>query len=190
MLLCESYAFLRANSMCASITSSQFPSCSYDKTFFDCFLHVRDFFLLECGPMFWRLPQNCFVSSVRLQPVQHVFEMKRALKEFLVGELDGREPFPVLLESRFFVFHSTLVSSRALICCCPLHAVCTVSFPFALRLAIGCSSARGGLFKLSFTRRETLLTNVLFQVLHHHLFQSGVVSRFTLLSSNLTVQRQ
>ena len=51
-------------------------------------------------------------------------------------------------------FIPTFNSSGALTSCCPLYSISTVSLSFALRLALGCSSARGGLFKLSFTRRE------------------------------------
>ena len=46
-------------------------------------------------------------------------------KEFLRGELDGREPFPFPVDSRFFVFQSTPVSSKALIFCCPLFTMFT-----------------------------------------------------------------
>ena len=73
------------------------------------------------------------------------------------------------------VFHSTLLSSRALTFSCPLYVISKVSCSFALRLALGCRSARSGLLKLSFTRREVLLTKILFEVLEHHLCKSGTV---------------
>ena len=47
----------------------------------------------------------------------------------------------------------------------PLYAISTVVFPLPLDLlALGCSSARGGLSKLPFTRREMFLANFLFHV--------------------------
>ena len=46
-----------------------------------------------------------------------------------------------------------------------------------------------GLFRLSLMEREMLLAIFLYQVSDHHLFKSGVVSRLTLLDSNLNVQR-
>ena len=73
---------------------------------------------------------------------------------------------------------ATHVSSRALTFCCALYALSTVCFSFALRRALGCSCARGGLFKLSFTKGEIRLTYFLFQVSDRHIFRSGVVSRF------------
>ena len=71
-----------------------------------------------------------------------------------------------LLDSRFlsgsrFSPHSSPLEHR------PLDAISTVSCSFALRLAPGCSSARSGFFKLSFTRREMLLTKFVFQVSDH-----------------------
>ena len=69
------------------------------------------------------------------------------------------------------VFHSTLFPSRALtflVYCtqCPQFL-----FPFPLFLpSPACCSTRGGLFKLSFTKREMLVTNFLFEVPDHHLF--------------------
>ena len=67
--------------------------------------------------------------------------------------------FLVILPFLWIVLHSTLVTSRALNFCCPLYAISTVSLSVALKLALSCSSARRGLFKLSFTRKETLLAN-------------------------------
>ena len=68
------------------------------------------------------------------------------------------------------VFHCTQISSKALTFRCPMCAISTVSFSLSLRLALGCSGARGGLFKLPFTRREMLLAMLLLQVLDHHFF--------------------
>ena len=87
-------------------------------------------------------------------------------------------------------FHSTLISSRELDIRRPWYATPVISFSFTIRLTFGCGSARGGLFNLSFTGREMLLTNLLFEVADHLFFQSGVVSRCTLVNSILTVQRQ
>ena len=114
-------------------------------------------------------------------------------KVFRRGELDGREPLPFPQDSRFFsrsCFTPHLsFSSRARTFCCPLFGKSAV-FAFALSLTLSCSSARGGLFKLSFTRKEMLLTILLLQVPDPHLFKSCVVSRFTLLNSIWIVQRQ
>ena len=66
-------------------------------------------------------------------------------------------------------------------------------FHFSLGLALGSSGSKagGGFFKLSFTRRDTVLTNCLFQeVQEHHIFQSGKVPRFNLLNSVFNAQRQ
>ena len=59
--------------------------------------------------------------------------------------------FSILL---WIVFHNTLLSWSALNFCCPLYAISTVSFSFALRLSLGCSSATSGHLQLSFTRRS------------------------------------
>ena len=95
---------------------------------------------------------------------------------------------PLLL---LIVFHSTLVSSRALtFFCCPLCAISNVSFSIALRLALGCSSVRGGLFKFSFMRRKMLPHDLSASGVGPPFVQSGAVSRFILLNSILNVQRQ
>ena len=62
---------------------------------------------------------------------------------------------------------------------------------YQIVLALGCSSAkRRASFKLSFTRRETLLTIFLSKCRTNIFFKSVVVSRFTFLNSILNVQRQ
>ena len=69
-------------------------------------------------------------------------------KKFRRGKLDGREPIPFSFGFsllHWVVFHATLISSRALTVCCLVYTISTVSFSFALKLALGCSSARGGL---------------------------------------------
>ena len=58
------------------------------------------------------------------------------------------------------------------------------------KTCLGCSSARGGLFKLPSTRREMLLTNCLFQVSDHFFVQSVAVPVFNRLNSILHAQRQ
>ena len=96
--------------------------------------------------------------------------------------------FPLIL---WVVFHSILTSSRALTFCCPLYAISSVSFSFAPRLALGCSCARSGLFKLPLTRREMLLTIFLLQEGDHHLFFSVWYRLASHLVNNiLNAQRQ
>ena len=63
-------------------------------------------------------------------------------------------------------------------------------FSFARRLVLGCSMARSGLFKLSFTRRETPLAIFCSRNRTTIIAKSGVVSRLTLLNRILNVQRQ
>ena len=87
------------------------------------------------------------------------------------------------------VFHSTLFTSKALTFQILLYAIYRSVLSFALKLAFGCSSARGRLFKLSFLRRETFLTSGPFEVSDHRLLHSDVVLRFTLLNSILNMYR-
>ena len=76
-------------------------------------------------------------------------------KEFRRGELDGREPFPFPLGSRFFsgscfIPHLTIRVYLLLSMC----GFSTVSFSYALRPALRCSSARGGLFQVVFHEKR------------------------------------
>ena len=94
----------------------------------------------------------------------------------------------------WIVFHATLDSSRAL----TFVVHCTLSplflFLLPLGVALGCSSAkRRAFFKLSFTRRETLLTiflskyrTTIFQVwcsLANHLFEQYLECTATAMAS-------
>ena len=84
-------------------------------------------------------------------------------------------------------FHSHLPPREHLpfvVHCTHLHC-----FFFLCRETCPCvSSARDGLFKLSFTRRDMLITNFLFEVLDHHVV--WYVSRITLVKCILNVQRE
>ena len=55
----------------------------------------------------------------------------------------------------------------------PMFAISNMSCAVALGLTYGCSSAKSKLFKVSFTKRELLLTNFLFEVPDHHLVGVG-----------------
>ena len=87
------------------------------------------------------------------------------------------------------VFHSTLLTSGALTIRHPLYAISKNSVAFVLGLAFGCKSVRSGFSKFSFTIKEMLLINLLFEIWDHHQFQSCALPSVTFLNSVLNVQR-
>ena len=86
----------------------------------------------------------------------------RLSKEFRRGELDGREPLPLPLGSRFFgdraSFHTCLLESVDLLLSIARYLHSFMSF--ALSRTLGCSSARSELSKLYCRNRQMLLTKL------------------------------
>ena len=92
--------------------------------------------------------------------------------EFHHGQLEGLDPF--LVRGILVCFldrdsvHNFLLESIDLLLVIVRNLHCF--FSFSLVPTLGCSSARGGHFKLSFTRREMLLAKFLFPVSDHPFF--------------------
>ena len=105
----------------------------------------------------------------------------RFLWNFLLGELDGREPlpFPITLLLRI-AFHSTHFSSKALTFKCPLCATSNVS-PLPLDLPSAGAAPETGLSSCHSREEKCFSRTFLLEIPDNQFFQSGVVSHVTLL---------
>ena len=108
----------------------------------------------------------------------HQSTKRRADSFFLKNSVEVPSPkeLPFVKQDRVCC---TFLSSRALSFRGPLCAILHCFFSFGPRRSLGCNSDKGGLFKLSLTERAMIQTNSPLQTSQHHLFESGVVSRFT-----------
>ena len=153
--------------------SAQFSSCPYDKAFGERPLKVWPFLLAL-------LKKRCATRDSRNSSIT-LFPIFRKI------DLTGIADTPCRKSP--FAMHFTEVTSSTAQAISNVLATATELFRF-LGSPPAFSVCLSGLFKLSFSSREILLTNFLFEILDRHHFLPHVVSSFLLVKSILTAQRR
>ena len=88
----------------------------------------------------------------------------------------------------WIVFHSALISSRALTFCCPLYAISTASFSFARGLPFWLQQRQRRAFQVVFHEKRNASHDFSVPGIGTPFLKSGVVSRFTLLNHIFNVR--